>query len=611
MCGLDVVIDLNYPVSGIEALRSSSDDRADPSEAGIVHRRSMISRRGPDINNSLKITGEWWTIDLFGCVLHIQGSVCQSQPIEHPYSQSHLLWNGESLNHQFGESSDTAIVIDMLTKDRDVVNSLHSIEGPFAFVWVDVVSKRVWFGKDRFGRRSLLMRVSLDGKQVVLASSGLVDGVELPAGEGIFSLDLVTSVVSAHRWPVAPVFKQPSFLSGTDVPSLEELHARLLGGIRRHMQSVSVNSALGILFSGGLDSCILASIAAEAWGSMDHNLTRIDLINVASSGETSSPDRATGLVSFVDLLEKFPGVPFRFICVDIVSNQLCEAEPQILSLSAPNDTLMDFNISGALWFGGRAKGRVLDASFREDPEWRLLREQIVARESLESAAENRRPKKGVPIVTVDVPCSKCGKRKSKPGCIAIACKICCKDGTCPAHIPWKSESVHDAIVDVDSFVDKYTRSSDVVQSDCRILLVGHGADELFGGYGRHETKSSKGGLEALRTEILLDIGRLWQRNLGRDDRVLADSARDVRHPFLDDSILEFVGGLSISELVSNNGENKPILRRLAREVLGMQSAASFRKRAIQFGTRIAQRTNIAVFGSHSKGSGTTVYRPLS
>ena len=33
--------------------------------------------------------------------------------------------------------------------------------------------------------------------------------------------------------------------------------------------------------------------------------------------------------------------------------------------------------------------------------------------------------------------------------------------------------------------------------------------------------------EGLAAEIALDMGRLWTRNLGRDDRLLADTSREV------------------------------------------------------------------------------------
>jgi len=35
--------------------------------------------------------------------------------------------------------------------------------------------------------------------------------------------------------------------------------------------------------------------------------------------------------------------------------------------------------------------------------------------------------------------------------------------------------------------------------------------------------------EGLAAELAVDMARLWSRNLGRDDRLLADTSREVRH----------------------------------------------------------------------------------
>ena len=182
--------------------------------------------------------------------------------------------------------------------------------------------------------------------------------------------------------------------------------------------------------------------------------------------------------------------------------------------------------------------------------------------------------------------------------------------SCPAHTTCKPTSSKDnQIYKLDDFLQPFL-SSEVMKSSCRVLLVGHGADELFGGYGRHETRLLRGGEVGLLEELRLDLGRLWQRNLGRDDRVLSDSARDVRHPFLDEDVVSWVAAQSIDTVFAAGAaaaENKPLLRRLAREMLGMSVAANFRKRAIQFGTRLAQQSNVSHFGSNRKGSGIAVY----
>jgi asparagine synthetase B (glutamine-hydrolysing) len=46
-----------------------------------------------------------------------------------------------------------------------------------------------------------------------------------------------------------------------------------------------------------------------------------------------------------------------------------------------------------------------------------------------------------------------------------------------------------------------------------------------------------GGLPALDEELRADVRRLWVRNCGRDDRLVADRGREARHPFLDERLM--------------------------------------------------------------------------
>jgi len=122
-----------------------------------------------------------------------------------------------------------------------------------------------------------------------------------------------------------------------------------------------------------------------------------------------------------------------------------------------------------------------------------------------------------------------------------------------------------------------------------VLLLGHGADELMGGYGRHRTSFKIGGWDKLKVELDKDIKRFWSRNLGRDDRVISDHGREARHPFLDENFMRFLGNLplwNICDFSLKPGEGeKKILRECAKK-LGL-SSAYLPKRAIQFGSRIS------------------------
>lgn len=58
---------------------------------------------------------------------------------------------------------------------------------------------------------------------------------------------------------------------------------------------------------------------------------------------------------------------------------------------------------------------------------------------------------------------------------------------------------------------------------------------------------SSGGSERLLRELRGEVLRLSERNLGRDDRVLSDSGREARAPFLDENVLRLLVPLCFDE----------------------------------------------------------------
>jgi asparagine synthetase B (glutamine-hydrolysing) len=138
-------------------------------------------------------------------------------------------------------------------------------------------------------------------------------------------------------------------------------------------------------------------------------------------------------------------------------------------------------------------------------------------------------------------------------------------------------------------------------SCAHVLLSGLGADELFGGYQRHDTAFARRGYNGLFDELELDFSRLGKRNLGRDDRVISNSGKEVRFPFLDEDFIALALQVPVTtkcdfgspqnDLSDDPAQFLEPAKRALRVMawqLDMRKVAAEKKRAIQFGARTAK-----------------------
>lgn len=126
----------------------------------------------------------------------------------------------------------------------------------------------------------------------------------------------------------------------------------------------------------------------------------------------------------------------------------------------------------------------------------------------------------------------------------------------------------------------------------KVLLIGSGADELFGGYTRHRNAflRNNASWECLENELTLDWQRLPSRNLARDDRIIADLGITARSPYVHEELSTFVRQLRANQKCYHaleQGVGDKLILRLCAFQLGLQSVCTLKKRALQFGSRVA------------------------
>ncbi|XP_066929037.1 asparagine synthetase domain-containing protein 1-like [Clytia hemisphaerica] len=569
----------------------------------------LIQNRGPDSCQSLtrivKVGSDELELTFCSTVLHLRGESVTKQPLINSNGDV-LLWNGEI----FGgldvglHENDTEILMRHLTAisqemlenvepaEKNMADLFTKIQGPWAFVFYQKSLNKLWYGRDYFGRRSLIQS-SIDGNFLLTSAicGDFREESEEIKAKSIYCLNLVDLKIddlslpafkeaakpfeikilppkpnkhsllgSIHRCTInyppsenkiseglehlanITCFENDSTIDLADCvgnlsindSSIEKIQEQFLqvlsDSVRTRVETIprpllqdgNPETSLGILFSGGIDSVVLAALAHRHVPPNES----IDLINVAfeekkkipqnmkkkyanKPGNDNTdvksfnvPDRLTGKEAVKELPEDRQ---WNFIEVDVTLEELqAERKSRINDLVCPLNTVLDDSIGCAIWFAARGMGKRY--GLNDENELELVDE--------------------------------CYKSKVK------------------------------------------------------VLFTGMGADEQLGGYARHRTKYEHGGWTALRNEMKMEVDRISSRNLGRDDRCISDHGRETRFPFLDENVVRFLDSLPVCvksdpRLERGYGE-KILLREVAEHHLKLNFASRLPKRAIQFGSRIAK-----------------------
>src|SRR5579862_9453956 len=139
-----------------------------------------IAARGPDSlkTHRVHLSGETnsHTLELTftSSVLHLRGKEVTVQPLTSKVGDV-LCWNGEiwtGLEVKDDENDGLKLLEALSTADK-VWEVMGRIEGPWAMVYYSSKERKLYYGRDCLGRRSLLKGESKDGKACFLSSIGL------------------------------------------------------------------------------------------------------------------------------------------------------------------------------------------------------------------------------------------------------------------------------------------------------------------------------------------------------------------------------------------------------------------------------------------------------
>ncbi|XP_021014093.1 asparagine synthetase domain-containing protein 1 [Mus caroli] len=582
-----------------------------------------LRRRGPSSSRQLLKSAVNYQCLFSGHVLHLRG-VLTIQPVEDEHGNV-FLWNGEVFNgvKVEAEENDTQVMFNSLSackNESEILLLFSKVQGPWSFIYYQASSHHLWFGRDFFGRRSLLWQFSNLGKSFCLSSVGAqVSGVadqwqEVPAS-GIFQIDLNSAAVSRSvilkLYPWRYISKENiAEECGND---LTQTPAEL-----PEFVSVVINEA----------NLYLSKPVVP----LNKKLPEIPLEIQCRNNSSIPGTRETLEIFLTD--EHTKKIVQQFIAILNVSVKrriLCLAREENLASKEVLKTC-DSKANIAILFSGGVDSMVIAAlADRHIP----LDEPI----DLLNVAFVPKQKTGLPIPNTErkqqnhheIPSEESSQSTAAdegPGEAEVPDRVTGKAGlkelqSVNPSRTWNFVEINVSLEELqklrrarichlvqplDTVLDDsigcavwfasrgigWLVTQDAVtsyKSSAKVILTGIGADEQLAGYSRHRARFQSLGLEGLNEEIAMELGRISSRNLGRDDRVIGDHGKEARFPFLDENVVSFLNSLPVWEKVDltlPRGVGEKLILRLAAMELGLPASALLPKRAIQFGSRIAK-----------------------
>ncbi|XP_032716137.1 asparagine synthetase domain-containing protein 1 [Lontra canadensis] len=587
-----------------------------------------LSRRGPSSSKQLLKSSVSYQCVFSGHVLHLRG-VLTAQPVEGERGDI-FLWNGEVFSgiKVEAEENDTQIMFNYLSScknESDILSLFSEVQGPWAFIYYQASSHHLWFGRDFFGRRSLLWHFSNLDKSFCLSSVGpQTSGVasqwqEVPAS-GIFRIDLKSASISKsvvlklYPWQSVSgenVIKEcvNSLIQvSADLPTFVSVVANE-AGLHLKEPVVPLNRTLRqapLEISGGTVASVPPTRETLQMFLTDGHMKEVvqqflEVLSLAVQRRVSCLPRDANLTPGAALETGARRANVAVLFSGGVDSMVLAA---LADLHVPLDEPIDL-----LNVAFETKEKTVSAGFNQKRKNQKSRYETPSRESSGDNAAGSGDRRA--DRRFDVPDRVTGRAGLKELRAANPSRI------------WNFVEVNVSLEELQEFrrarIRHLVQPSDSVlddsvgcavwfaargagwlaapgdvgsyRSSAKVVLSGIGADEQLAGYSRHRVRFQTHGMEGLIKEIEMELGRISSRNLGRDDRVIGDHGKEARFPFLDENVVSFLNSLPVwekADLALPRGIGEKLILRLAAVELGLTTCALLPKRAMQFGSRIAK-----------------------
>ncbi|XP_015185706.1 PREDICTED: asparagine synthetase domain-containing protein 1 [Polistes dominula] len=560
--------------------------------------KNLLISRGPDklVKNFISLT-DIWCCHLAASVLWTQGLKLAEQPLIDSDGNI-LLWNGDIFSGSLAknDTSDSITVLNAFSKSLNITKTLRCIQGPYSFIYFQKSSKLLYFGRDIIGRHSLLLQLNNEKNSLTITSVGgkcFQNILEVPA-IGIFLINLSDIKINLTCYP----WKEPDVIFENVI---EELKNAL---------NISINVKDTAIIEENVSNKLI----------MHLNPTSKDLDYLESY---------SCLRDFNDTIEHLLTNEIVSHRIEYLSKLLHEAV-EVRVKTKPNFCKNCISIVlrgesvncnhgkiGILFSGGLDSAILTLIAHKYVPQNEPIDLINVAFEktttTVVTSQQNKHIKNTHSYVSqvYNVPDRKTGRQT-----LSEILQICPNrkwnfvevNVTQAELAKYRSSRISDLLYPLCTILDESLGCAmwfasrakgilsntdiEIYDSPCRILLLGIGADELFGGYMRHRRILKHKGWNALKQELNDELAKISQRNLGRDDRIVSDHGRQSRLPYLDENVIEYVQQLQPWERCFPTEKMPPglgdkLLLRLLGRKLGLQNTATFPKRAFQFGSRIA------------------------